>query len=221
MSDVFGSERNGADCLGKDTKRRLFVNSAMTDRRVRRTRALLGSALLALIQEKGYDRITVQDILDRADVGRSTFYAHFRDKDELLLSGFEDIRAALAAERTAAESGTARKVDLLRPLLAVFRHVEAHRELWGPLTQKGGADLIIRVLRESVAELVREHFRVQFSEENGNQLQLEAAMQFEAGACMGLLIWWLDNDIPLSAEEVHSIFRRISTQGVRRFLAAA
>jgi hypothetical protein len=72
------------------------MEAGTTDRRVRRTRER--SALLSLIQEKGYDRIKVQDILDRADVGRSTFYAHYRDKDDLLQSGFEDVRAALAAE---------------------------------------------------------------------------------------------------------------------------
>jgi AcrR family transcriptional regulator len=74
------------------------MEARTTDRRVRRTRELLRSALLSLIQEKGYERITVRDILDRADVGRSTFYAHYRDKDELLQSGFEDVRSALAAE---------------------------------------------------------------------------------------------------------------------------
>jgi AcrR family transcriptional regulator len=198
----------------------VLVSSETTDRRVRRTRELLRGALLALIQEKGYDRITIQDILDRADVGRSTFYAHYRDKDELLLSGFEDIRAALDAEREAAERGT-EKSEFLLPMLAVFQHVEGHRHFWGALTRKGGADLITRILHESVAELVREHFRSQFAGVKPDQMLLEAAMQFVAGACIGLLIWWLDNDIPYSAEEIHSIFRRLATQGVRRFLAAA
>lgn len=197
------------------------MSSPTTDRRVRRTRELLRGALLALIQEKGYDRITVQDILDRADVGRSTFYAHYRDKDELLLSGFEDVRAALDAERDAAEIGTDKTTEFLRPMLAVFQHVEGHRQFWGAMTRKGGADLITRALRESVTELVREHFRSQFAEAKGDQVQLEAAMQFVVGACMGILIWWLDNDVPYSAEEIHSIFRRLANQGVRRFLAAA
>ena len=61
----------------------------MEDRRVQRTRALLLSALLDLIVEQGYEEITVQDIVDRANVGRSTFYAHFLDKRELLLTGEE------------------------------------------------------------------------------------------------------------------------------------
>ncbi len=197
------------------------MSSGTTDRRVRRTRALLLSALLSLVQEKGYDRITVQDILDKADVGRSTFYAHYRDKDDLLRSGFEDIRASLVGERDAGERTVGRKGEFLQPMLSVFRHVEGHRQLWKPLVRKGGADLVIRILREGVADLVQEQFRAQFPHGAENQTQLEAAMQFVTSACMGLLIWWLENDVSYSAEEIHSIFRRLTTQGVRRFLAAA
>ncbi|MEJ2354006.1 MAG: TetR/AcrR family transcriptional regulator, partial [Anaerolineales bacterium] len=61
------------------------------DRRVQRTRQLLNDALMSLIVEKGYDSITVQNIIDRANLGRSTFYAHYQDKDDLLLSGIEDV----------------------------------------------------------------------------------------------------------------------------------
>jgi AcrR family transcriptional regulator len=201
-------------------EREASVSTAKTDRRVRRTRQLLRSALLSLVQEQGYDRITVQDILDRADVGRSTFYAHYRDKDDLLLSGFEDIRSALAGEREAAEQATGGTSEFLQPLLTVFRHVEGHRHFWQPLVRKGGADVVIRILRDNVTDLVREHFRSQFPGLERNQPQLEAAVQFVVGACMGLGIWWLDNDIPYSAEELYSSFRRLATQGVRRFLTA-
>src|SRR5277367_7054856 len=59
------------------------------DQRIRRTHARLGSALVELIQEKSIDDVTVQEVLDRAKIGRSTFYLHFRDKDDLLLSQLE------------------------------------------------------------------------------------------------------------------------------------
>jgi AcrR family transcriptional regulator len=197
-----------------------MMSSAPTDRRVRRTRELLRRALLSLVQEKGYDRITIQDILERADIGRSTFYAHYRDKDDLLRAGFEDIRTALAAERDAAEKGTGRKVEFLQPMLAVFQHVGRHRHFWESLSRKGGADLVARILRESVSDLVREHFRSQFPNAQRSQTQFEAAIQFVTGACMGLVSWWLENDaISYSAEEILSIFRGLATQGVRRFLA--
>jgi AcrR family transcriptional regulator len=196
------------------------VSAAKTDRRVRRTRELLRRALLLLIQEQGYDRITVQDLLDRADIGRSTFYAHYRDKDDLLLSGFEDIRSALGEERAAAEQAAGATSEFLQPLRTVFRHVEDHRHVWQPLARKGGAEVVTRILRDNVTDLVREHLRSQFPGLGRNQPQLEAAVQFVASACMGLLIWWLDNDVPYSAEELYAIFRRLTTQGVRRFLTA-
>src|SRR5512141_2904590 len=68
------------------------------DRRVQRTQQLLREALVALILEKGYDAITVQDILDLANMGRSTFYAHYRDKEDLLLSGFQMLFNAFQKE---------------------------------------------------------------------------------------------------------------------------
>jgi AcrR family transcriptional regulator len=188
---------------------------------VRRTRELLRSAFLSLILEKGYDRITVQDILDKADIGRSTFYAHYRDKEDLLLAGFEDIRAALAAERDADESEPGGGDELLQPLLVVFTHVDGHRHFWGPLSRKGGTNIITGILRESVDDLVRQHFRSRFRGSGTDPAQLEAAVQFVAGACMGLLVWWLDHEVPLSAREIHAIFRRLATPGVERFMATA
>jgi len=68
---------------------------ANTDRRIRRTCKSLHEALISLLLEKNYDEITVQEILDRTDVGRSTFYAHFEGKDELLVSGIHDLRITL------------------------------------------------------------------------------------------------------------------------------
>ena len=91
---------------------------AATDRRVRRTRKLLRDALLALMAERGYESITVQDILDRANVGRSTFYTHFYDKEDLLLSGLEEIRQIF--ERSNAGAGALACAPLS---LGLFRHV--------------------------------------------------------------------------------------------------
>src|SRR5712664_3203059 len=67
------------------------------DRRVRRTRESLHKALISLALEKHYDSITVQEVLDRADVGRSTFYTHFQSLDELLISGTQELRRTLHA----------------------------------------------------------------------------------------------------------------------------
>jgi len=63
---------------------------------VRRTQRQLRDALVELILERGWDAVTVRDVCERADVGRSTFYVHFADKENLLLSGFDELHGALA-----------------------------------------------------------------------------------------------------------------------------
>src|SRR5438132_11824277 len=83
-----------------------------TDRRVQRTRQLLQDALISMMVEKGYEATTVQDIIDRANVGRATFYAHFADKETLLASRLEDLRALLM-ERQRHGSGLAFRLPML------------------------------------------------------------------------------------------------------------
>src|SRR5690242_21361723 len=90
------------------------------DRRSERTRQMLGDALLALMQERRYADLTVQDILDRANIGRSTFYAHYWDKDDLLASTIQRMIEALSrqVDRGAGDAAT------LLPSLGLFHHVQ-------------------------------------------------------------------------------------------------
>ena len=125
------------------------MGPATTDRRVRRTQEAIRKAFQSLLEEKGYDAVTVQDILNRADVGRSTFYTHYRDKEHLLLTGFDDIRFSLAAEGHTVLEQSAERSELLGPTLAVFEHVGRYRHTWKPLVRKGGAEVVARILRDT------------------------------------------------------------------------
>src|SRR5688572_7301569 len=100
------------------------------DRRSVRTRRNLGDALVALILRKGYDAITVQDIIDEADVGRSTFYMHYTGKEDLLRASFETLRAALT-DAAVAQHGPAD--EPLRFSLALFEHACAHKHVYRAL----------------------------------------------------------------------------------------
>src|ERR1044071_10392792 len=87
--------------MSNNERLHLAVSKKKTDARIRRTRDALGDALVALMQEKPFETITVQDVLDRAHVSRSTFYSHYSDKDDLLMSDaeefFESISMSLSA----------------------------------------------------------------------------------------------------------------------------
>jgi AcrR family transcriptional regulator len=198
-------------------------DSAETDRRVRRTRALLHTSLIELILRKGYNHITVQDILDEADVGRSTFYAHYRSKDDLLVGGWEEFRTAVAGQFQPTGEGD----RLLAPTLALFRHVDEHRHLYQAMVGRQGSELVERSMRQLLSEMVANQIRSQLQVALGvvgqegserDEGRLELAVQFLVGGLIGLLTWWLDSEAPYTAEEMHSRFLRLGTPGIEVFL---
>src|SRR5881396_2641445 len=96
IAEQRGAIRSVRDREDAMVRKRSARTAKPPDRRVQRTRKLLQDALVSLMIEQGYEATTVQDIIDRANVGRATFYAHFADKETLLVSRLEDLRAMLA-----------------------------------------------------------------------------------------------------------------------------
>ena len=186
------------------------------DRRVRRTRRLLREALLTLIAEKGYDRVTVQDVLDRADLGRATFYAHFRDKDDLLLSGFDELREALRAAFARYEQGAhAPPGQDLETAHGLFEHVAANRPLYRGLAGSRAGALVLERARADLIGLTRTHFeRVVRQRRARPTVPLEVLTEHTVGAMLGVLTWWVDADPTYSSREMALVFERITTPAV-------
>lgn len=165
------------------------------DRRIVRTQRVLREALLALIHERGWDAVNVQAICERADVGRSTFYVHFADKEELLLSGFHLFRTELR-EHVAASAG--RPFSFLAPLIT---HVREHQRISKALMGKRSHQAIQReflgvlldIIDTDVAALIPSGPR------------RNAVVRYLAGALSELLIWWLDNRTGLDAAELEQL----------------
>src|SRR5216110_1512601 len=130
------SVRDGEDAI---VRQRSARTAKPPDRRVQRTRKLLQDALISLMIEKGYEATTVQDIIDRANVGRATFYAHFADKETLLVSRLEDLRAMLAQQQQQAlTTRGALRARRLGFSLAMLEHARAHLPLYGAIVGRSG-----------------------------------------------------------------------------------
>jgi AcrR family transcriptional regulator len=184
------------------------------DRRVRRTRELLRGALISMILEKGYERVTVQDIIDRADVGRSTFYAHFRDKEDLLVFGLEELRGAFQPDQQPPDGSDANS-PAASPTLAVFEHFAAHREVWRAMAGKRGAEMFIRYLHRFLTELLRTQLAARAPKQE-TLVPMDAVVEFAVDALVGLGVhWWLENDLPYSPEEMDQLYRRLTEPGIR------
>ncbi len=182
------------------------------DRRVKRTRATLRSALVSLIVEKGYDSVTVQDIIDRANVGRSTFYAHFRDKEDLLRSGFGELRAELISRNAEPPGGR-----LLSFSLGVFEHAYGHRHVYKAMVGRETIAVVQRQLQRLFSELVRNDLKA-FAPNAEREPAFDLLVHYAVGALLATVTWWLDQNARETPQEIDKLFRQLTIPGIRAAL---
>jgi AcrR family transcriptional regulator len=164
---------------------------AAPDRRVRRTRKLLHDAFISLVIEKGYEKTTIQDILDRADVGRSTFYAHYRDKEALLTANFDALYEQL--ERELVEAAATKPVDIVLPAALLFEHADRNQLMYRAMCGRQGGNLVHRHLRRLIGDVLRKRLRPQLQQAGGD-VPADVAAEFYTSAALGLLVWWIDKE---------------------------
>lgn len=202
------------------------------DRRVMRTRRRLKEAVLELVRTVPYESITVQDIIDRADVGRSTFYAHFGSKEDLLLDGFRGLLMGLGRGETGAAAPEAReRFGFSRPLL---RHFRAQRRFFLATMVDGGNVRLRRMSERWLAERIRSELEETVGgaapvprgvprgrpegahRADGSDAALDARSHGIAAAFLGVAAWWLDQGGGMAVEEADAIFREVVGAGADR-----
>lgn len=181
------------------------------DRRSRRTRQALHQALIHLIVERGYDAITVADIADAADTGRSTFYAHFTDKDDLLRSAGSYLKRVLIMEH---EAEAARSGARDGRLLAFSRFMTAHlyeqRRIFHALMGSQGGPIFLEMIRDVLCEIVRKELPAA----SGDALEREIAVQFVVGGYITVVTWWLRAGAKQDPGDVEAAFRKVALSGL-------
>jgi AcrR family transcriptional regulator len=191
------------------------VKPRAVDPRIQRTQQLLRAALISLIQEKGYESLSVQHIIDRARVGRATFYAHFDSKDDLLASGIQELRESLReGQRRALASATADE-RLLAFSRELFVHADEHRTVFRAMVGKRSGAVIQQLIHKMLVDLVREEVKLMLPVRRGTDTPAEAMAQFIGGGLFGLLIWWANGTRRLPVIEVDALFRRLAIPALR------
>jgi AcrR family transcriptional regulator len=185
------------------------------ERRKLHTQQQLKQATVELILEKGYDSTTVQDIADRADLGRGTFYVHFKDKEDIVWTILQDGLASLVESIQKFIPGSIEDISgLYHIYVAIFRYAGSNRAfLHVALGKKGNALLTARI-KEYAVELIlnniRERIALQVVSKN---VPIECLARFKAGALIEVLLWWLNDGCRYSPEEMAEIFYRIEMHG--------
>lgn len=169
------------------------------DRRVARTRRALREALLALIQEKGYAAVTVEEITARANLGRATFYLHYKDKEDLLLEQFGELvneRARQLSEVPLAAWQPGATPPLL-PLLSIFEHAAENVELYQIVLRGEGhfrvADRLRSIIAVAISEVIQA-ITIHEAHDLRLQIPVELLASYFAGALLGSITWWLEQE---------------------------
>jgi AcrR family transcriptional regulator len=182
------------------------------DRRVARTQHMLQQALWELIQEKGYDAVTIQDITDRANVGRTTFYLHYRGKDDLFLSshlkGMNEYRFGIFS-----------KDELLNDeppasMVAIFAYLKENRPLFDIMKHGRDAAIIVRAIQDSVARNLEASLHQSFSESESS-IPFVVLANYIAGSQIRFMEWWVERRIRYTPQEMARMFHHLQRAAVR------
>lgn len=184
--------------------------SPKMDRRVRRTRDALGDALVELMQQKPFETIRVQDVLDRAGVGRSTFYAHFRDKDDLFISDAEEFFEGIAMALSVRKDPS----DRVAPVRELFSHLIDMRQLYAALVASGKLQDNMELAQGHFARGIERRMEQLPRGRGIPQRQRTAIAQAQAGALLSLLQWWIRRGMSTPPAEMDELYHRMFWSGV-------
>lgn len=185
------------------------------DRRVARTKRQLRDALMELILEKGYDGVTIEDVTERADLGRTTFYLHYKDKEELLISSLEAVFDELAAQIMSMPQEWRLGENDHGPISVVFQHAAENATLYRILLRGQGSVALADRVRDYVTERAQVFFSSLVAElQTTPEIPPSLAANYYAGSLMSMLIWWLENDMPYPTQKIVHHFRALCIGGI-------
>jgi len=180
------------------------------DRRTRRTRQLLRDTLVALLKEKRYDAISVQDIIERADVARSTFYVHYVDKNDLL-TGQYGVFAENLGEQLLAHAVPDNKAAFSS--LKWFYHIQAQDDILKVIAKDSAMDMAMKTLRGIIHRSVREGMQVHSQSDRGTSVPLSLIVDYLTDTLMTLIKWWFKDGMKFTPEQMDGMFQQLVMPG--------
>jgi len=181
------------------------------DERTRRTCERLGMALITLMQEQPIEKVTVQDVLDRAEVGRSTFYVHYRDKDDLLFSQLEMFCEHMSTVLDVRKE----KSDRVAAVTEVFDHVGQENKLFRALADSGHLHDFYALAEGYFTRGIEQRLKQSPRAAKLSPQELRVRSAALAGSFLSLMRWWIDTSAKQTPREMDELFHRMVWNGMR------
>jgi AcrR family transcriptional regulator len=182
------------------------------DRRIQKTQAALHEALISLMRERPYELIMVKNILDRANVGRSTFYMHYKDKDELLIEGLQHLQKHLQQAQADAKRVSKNNCDrVIGFSLAMFEHAYEHQDVYRTLVGGQAWIVIGGHMQEMIVQIIHKEAKPIFNNGGASDIPFELFTHTIGSSFWVILTWWLNQKKTLPPAQINTIFRDLIT----------
>ncbi|MDP4103323.1 MAG: TetR/AcrR family transcriptional regulator C-terminal domain-containing protein [Bacillota bacterium] len=187
---------------------RRFMKPQNDDRRILRTRNSLRDALFSLMLEQKYDDIAIKTILHRANIGRSTFYLHYNDKEELLADSLDRLFEMLHHAQIMA-SPVEKHEKAIGFSLMMFQHAYESRDIYKNLVGSRGWDFVSRRIEDYIVQLIKEEVKPLFKKKSSSEITLDFFVYYLGSSFISVLTWWLNNSKSITPMEINNLFRKM------------
>lgn len=181
------------------------------DRRQQKTRAAIFTAFSTLLAEKSYSKITVQEIIDTANVGRTTFYAHFETKDDLLKALCEELFGHIISNALDCTHTHGLYSDRNAPesvFCHLLQHLQEDENNILELLSCESSELFLRYFKDSLNELIQNQF-VNQNRKNNTDIPQDFLVNHISGSFVEMVLWWIKGRMRQSPEELDQYFRAV------------
>jgi len=188
------------------------------DRRVRRTRQLIQDALISLLKEKRYEDISVQDVIERADIARSTFYVHYVDKDDLLAGDQGIFVRNLGHDAILSWD---KENQSAFPAHIWFQHIQAQSATLKIIAKDPALELALKTMRGIIRNAVQANMQDRLKDDKNAAIPPSLVMDYLADTFMLLMRWWLKQDMSQSPQQMGEIFQQLTMSGISSVVTLA
>ncbi|PJN91617.1 TetR/AcrR family transcriptional regulator [Bacillus sp. mrc49] len=184
------------------------------DPRVRRTDNLLRDSLIELMDEKSYESITIKDITERATLNRATFYRHYEDKEDLLNKSIDRMLEDLFGDASKFYSVTKDPHELQHYVaLHIFEHIARSNKFFHVMLIKKGIPNFLQYLKDFIFQFYDHMILETDVKEEELPVTKEVIVSYISAAYIGVISWWLENDMPFSSASMAEQMIQINMQG--------
>lgn len=195
-------------------------NIRKEDRRILRTRKALNQAMAELVKEKGYESVTVEDITTRANLGRTTFYLHYKDKEDLLLENLESQLSKLVSDITQHPLIFWLRENENSLINTIFKSVKENSDIFTIVAQEQSNrvyDHFRNIIRRIAQQMIDENPWAQRKVQKLN-IPIDFVIEYFSGAIWASIVWWARNGFYETSEEMSKSFRTLFFPGLLKLL---